>query len=141
MCSIHEDFAGIDQMVFIALFEDMGEDLFEEVCIFKPTGIILAESREVRHLIRHSKTEEPPIRHVYFDLPDRLPHTPDPIQILDERDLDQHHRIDTGPAVICTVFFFDKLIDEGPVDGLINDPEQVILRDQVFHAEELVLFP
>ena len=138
---IYEYFGGIYQFVFIAFKKDVFEDLLEKVGIFKTAGIVLSESGEVGDRIPHLKSQEPPIGDIHLDLLNGLPHAPYSIEILDERDLDQHDRVHTRPAEIRRIFILHKVIDESPVDRFVDQAQEMVFWNQVVHTEELDLFP
>ena len=112
MCRINKDFTRIDQVCFIALLEDVAENLFKKVCIFESASIVLPKRREVRYGIKHIKSQEPFIGDVDLDFLDCLPHAFDSVEILDKRNFDQHDRIHTGPTVVSTVLILNKIIDK-----------------------------
>ena len=82
------------------MFKDMRKDLFKQIRILKTAGIVFPKSRNVRNRIQHIQTEKPTISYVYFDFFYCLSHTFDPIEILNKRDFDQHHRIHSWSSVI-----------------------------------------
>ena len=140
MGGIHEDLGRIDQSVFIAFLQDTGKDLFKKISILKASGIILSKRREMGNLVHHFQTEEPSVCDIDFDFFYCLAHTSDAVQILDEWNFNEHDRIHAGAAIVCTVFIDHKIIDKTPVDCLVNQAQQMILRNKVIHAEHLNLF-
>ena len=86
------------------------------------------------------QTEEPSVCDIDFDFFYCLAHTSDAVQILDEWNFNEHDRIHAGAAIVCTVFIDHKIIDKTPVDCLVNQAQQMILRNKVIHAEHLNLF-
>ena len=140
MGRIHKHGRCIYQMKLHTLFEDMGKDLFKQFRILKTPGIVFPKSRKVRDWIQHIQTEKPTISYIHFDFFDRLAHTFNPIEILDKRDFDQHHRIHAWPSVICTILVFYKIVNKVPVNCPVNLSEHVILWHHVIHAEHHHLF-
>ena len=133
MGGIHEDLGRIDQSVFIAFLQDTGKDLFKKISIPKESGIILSKRREMGNLVHHFQTEEPSVCDIDFDFFYCLAHTSDAVQILDEWNFNEHDRIHAGAAIVCTVFINHKIIDKTPVDCLVNQAQQMILRNKVIH--------
>lgn len=127
-------------MEFHALFQDMGKNLFKQIRILKTAGIVFSKSRKVRNRIQHVQTEKPAISYIHFNFFYCLAHTFNPIEILDKRDFDQHHRIHAGSTVICTILVFYKIVNKVPVDCPVNLSEHVILWYHVIHAEHHHLF-
>ena len=134
-------FRGIYQLIFIAFGEDVFKDLFEKVGIFKAAGVILPKGREMGDRIQHIQTEEPAVGDIDLDLFDGLPHAAYPVQVLDERYLDQRDWVHARTPEIRRILIFDKFIDKCPVDSFIDQPQEMVFRDQIVHAEHLVLFP
>ena len=63
----------------------------------------IADRRKVRKTLRHRVPQKPAIRHVHFCVPHGLPQRSDPEQMLDQHQLEQHHRIAAWPAVVLAV--------------------------------------
>ena len=120
MSGIDKDFRGIYQFVFVAFREDMLKDLFKQVGVLKAAGVVFSEGGKMRDRLQHVQAKKPAVGDIDLDLFDCLPHTSYPVQILDERDLDQRDRIHAWSPEIWRIFIFDKIIDERPVDGLID---------------------
>jgi len=55
-------------------------------------------------------------------------------EVLDNWQLDEYDRVDTGPAVIQTVFIFQQIVYEIKVDGFIDHPQD-IEKSQETHAD------
>ena len=117
----------------------MFEYLLKKVGIFKTAGIVLSKRGEMRDFIEHIQPKEPAVCNIDFNLPAGLAHAFDPIKILDKGDLDQHDRIHAWTAVIWGILFFHQIINKRPVDRLIDQAEEMILRDHVIHTEYLEL--
>ena len=141
MCCVYKDVICINQFEFHTVFQYFREDLIKEVCAFKATGVVLSESRKVRNRIHHIQSKKPAVCDIYLDLFDRLPHTFDPIEVLDEGDLNKHNRIHAGASVIRAVFIFYKVIDKVPVDRFINQSQHMVLWHHVIHTKQLHLLP
>lgn len=120
MSGIYKNLLRIYQVEFHAVFQYLCEDLLKKIGIFKTAGIILPEGRKMRNRIHHIQTQKPTIRSIYFDLPNRLPHTFNSVKVLDKRDFDQHNWIHARSSIIKAVFFFYKIINKIPVNGFIN---------------------
>ena len=63
----------------------------------------IADRRKVRKTLRHRVAQKPAIRHVHFRVAHGLPQRSDPEQMLDQHQLEQHHRITAWPAVVLAV--------------------------------------
>lgn len=85
-----------------------------------------AKRREMGNLVHHFHTEEPSVCDIDFDFFYCLAHTSDAVQILDEWNFNEHDRIHTGAAIVCTVFIDHKIIDKTPVDCLVNQAQQIV---------------
>jgi hypothetical protein len=92
------------------------------------------EGREMRYRICHGQVQKPSVGHVHFDFLGRLMHAGDPEQILQQRDLDQHHWIRSRPALIRSVERFDQLVDKTEVGGLVGHVYQMIRGDPLLQA-------
>ena len=117
----------------------MGKYLSKKIGILKSSGIVFSECRKMRHLIQHIQTKKPPVGNIYLDFLTGLSHAFDPIEILNKRNLDQHHGIHTGTAIVRRIFFGYKVINKVPVNGFIYDSKKVVLWNHVIHAKELHL--
>ena len=87
------------------------------------------------------QAEKPTIRIVYLDLLDRLPHTPDSKHILHHRKLDQDDRVEARASVVLAVAVRHHLVDETPVDGVLQFAYKMIFRHQLVQTRELDLIP
>ena len=59
--------------------------------------------------------------------------------MLDQHDLEQHHRVNAGPAVVLAIQILHKFVDFLEVDGCVNLAQQVILRDHVLQTYKFQL--
>ena len=59
--------------------------------------------------------------------------------MLDQHDLEQHHRVYTWPTVVLAVQILYKFVDLLEVDCCIDLSQQVILRDNVFQTYKFQL--
>lgn len=130
----------IHQLVFHAVFQNFRKYLFKKIGIFKTAGIILPKSREMRNWVQHIQSKEPPVSNIYFDFLYGLAHTLDAIKILNKWNFNKHDRIHAWASIIRAVFFFHKIIDEVPIDRLIDQSQHMVLRNHVIHAEHQHLF-
>ena len=120
---IYKDMAGIYQALIHTLPQDMCEDLLKEVRILETADVVLSKCREVRDGVHHVQAQEPAVSDIDLDLTDGLAHAPDSIEVLYERDLDQHDWVHAGPSIVMAVSILHKVIDETPVDGPVDQPE------------------
>ena len=79
----------------------MTKDPLKDIGSFKAAFVVLSKGGEMRNRLGQIISDEPTVRDVHIDLFDRLSHAADPVQILDEYDLEQHHRIDSRIAPFC----------------------------------------
>ena len=63
----------------------------------------IADRRKVRKTLRHRIAQKPAIRRVHLRIPHCLTQRTDPEQMLDQHQLEQHHRIAAWPAVVLAV--------------------------------------
>ena len=54
--------------------------------------------------------------------------------MLDQHDLEQHHRVYAWSAVVLAVQVLYKFVDSPEIDGCVNLSQQVILRHHIFQA-------
>ena len=140
MSGIYKNLLRIYQVEFHAVLQYLCEDLLKKTGIFKTASIILSKGRKMRNRIHHIQPQKPAIRNIYFDLSNRLPHTFNPVKVLDKRNFDQHNRIHTRSSIIRAVFFFHKIINKSPVNGFINQTQHMVLWNHVIHTEHDHLF-
>lgn len=79
------------------------------------------------------------VGHVDLDVADRLAHALDPVEILDERDLDEYHRVKGRAALVLGVLLPHKVINKRPVYGTVDQAQEMVFRDELVHGEELYL--
>ena len=70
----------------------------------------IADRRKVRKTLRHRIAQKPAIRHVHLRIPHGLTQRMDSEQMLDQYQLEQHHRIAARPTVVLAVQILDHLI-------------------------------
>ena len=140
MGGINKNLSRINKFKFVALHQDMGKYLLKKICILKTSGIVFSERRKMWHLIHHIQTKKPSVGNIYLDFFAGLPHAFDSIKILDQRNLNQHHRIHAGASVVWRIFLDYKVINEVPVNCLVYDSQKVILWNHVIHTKKLYLF-
>ncbi len=140
MSGIHENLCRINKFKLITFHQDVGKYLFKKVSILKASGVVFPEGRKMRHLIHHIQTEKPSVGNIYLDFSASLPHALNSIEILDERNLNQHDRIHAWASVVVRVFVNYKIINEVPVNCLVYNPQKMILWNHVIHTKELNLF-
>ena len=141
MGRIHEYYRFIYQPRFHAFFQYLLKDLLKQIAAFEPAHVILSEGAEMWHRVMQPKAEKPTVCCVYLDLLDRLPHAPDPKHVLHNRQLDQNDRIKAGTSVILAIAVRHHLVDEAPVNGVLQLSHKVIFRHQLVQTRELDLIP
>ena len=136
---INEDRRSVHNALFHALHQDLLKNLLEQICSCKSAGVILAERGEMGNGIVKVQAQEPAIGQIHFDLFDRLAHTLDPKQVLNECDLEKDDRIDARSSIVLAVFIFDQVIDETEVDHCIDFSKQMVLWNEFFKGYDLHL--
>ena len=63
----------------------------------------------------------------------------DPINMLDQHDFEQHHRVYAWPTVVLAVQILYKFVDLLEIDCCVDLPQQVILRDYFFQTYKFQL--
>jgi len=100
-----------------------------DACLCKATAPVLAQGRGIRHLIRQTQAQKPPIGHINFNLPHQLPLRTHAKQVANEQHLEQHHRINRRAAIVSAIQVRRLLTDKIKADVGVNQPQQVILRN------------
>ena len=81
-----------------ALAQHRGEELLEHRGVRATLGLRMTERRVIRQPLRQPEAEKPPDRDISRGHPQRRPHRRQPTPRQHQRQLDQHRRIQTGPA-------------------------------------------
>ena len=89
----------------------------------------------MRNGILQIQPKKPTIGCIHFYFLHRLAHAPNTEHILQDWQLDQRHRIQARPASLVAVFFLHQIVDEAPIDGSLQFPHQMILRNKVIQAQ------
>ena len=140
MGSVNKNRARVHKSAPYCFFKDMTEDALKNICPLKASLVVLSKGRKVRNRPKQIVSDEPAVCYVHLDLLDCLPHTSDPIQILDKHDLKKHNGINSGIPPFC--FFIQSLhfvIDEAPIDCILYLSQHMILRYQIFYTQQLQL--
>ena len=101
MRSVDEDRTRIHESALYRFLEDMTKDPLKDIGSFKAAFVVLSKGGEVRDRLGQIISDEPTVCDVHVDLFDRLSHAADSVQILDEYDLEQDHRIDSRISPFC----------------------------------------
>lgn len=129
--------APADQPVFDRLLDNGVEDRLLDPCPGKAAATILAQRGGVGHLVGQAQPEKPAVGHIDLDLTHQLALGAHPEQVADEQHLEQHHGVDGRAAVVGTVEPFGLLADEVEADVGVDQPEQVITRNQLVQRHHL----
>lgn len=70
----------------------------------------VADRRKVRQALRHRISQKPVIRHVHFHIPHGLPQRSGSEQMLDQRQLEQHHQITVWLAAVLALQILHQII-------------------------------
>ncbi len=139
MGRIYKNYRLVYQTRLHALFQYLPEDPLKQVGILEVSHVVLSESAEMLHRIMQPQAKKPAVGIVHLNLLDRLAHAPDPKHILYSRQLNQDNRIETGASVVFAVAVRHHLINEAPVDGVLQLTYKVICRHQLVKTRELNL--
>ncbi len=102
-------------------------DLGQSISVFGKRGVM-------RDLLIEAQSCEPAPRQVHAQFLHQLPLAGDPIQIADQQDAQQQFGINRGTAGIA-VTRFQLLSYKGKADVLLDEPQQMSLRNLIFQAE------
>ena len=105
----------------------------------EPVLEVVAHHGEMRHRFVERISDEPPVCQVHAHLFQSSAERRDSVNMLDQHDLEQHHRVDAGSAVVLAVQVLYKFVDSLEVDGCVDLPQQVILRDHFFQTHKFKL--
>ena len=120
MSCINKYLFRIYKFVLHAFFKNPRKDLLKKIGIFKTTRIVFTKCREMRNGIHHIQSKKPAVSNIYFNLFHCLPHAFYSVKILNKWDFYKHDRIYAWSSVIRAVFFFYQVINEGPINSLID---------------------
>jgi len=118
------------QLVAHRQFHDLVEDLLIDRALGETPPPVLAQRRGVRNLVPQLQPQEPAVSHVHLHLAHQLPLRPNTIQIPQQQQLEQNHRLKRRTAVVLAVKMLHPRPDETEIDALIDLPQQVIPVDE-----------
>ena len=98
---VDDEAAAAEQSVFAAAGEHLGEELLEHRAAGKAHAVGVAERGVVGQALREAVAEEAPDREVALGHPQGLAHRRETLDRRDQKQLDEHDRIDRGPTLIA----------------------------------------
>jgi hypothetical protein len=116
------------------------EDLLIDRALGKTPAAVLAQRRCIRHLVAQLQPKEPAVGHVHLHLPHQLTLRTHPVQIPQQQQLEQHHRIKCRTTVVLAVKMLHPIPDKTEIHRLIDLPQQVLLRHKRPDRYPLQLF-
>ncbi len=123
--------------VRLRLFDDLLKNLLIDRATDKAPPAVLADSAGIRDLIRQAKAQKPPIGDIYLHFFDQLAFAADAVQVTNEQQLEQHHRINRRADIIDTVKVSNLVVDEIELNERVDLTQQVILRNQRLQGHHL----
>lgn len=135
--AVSVEHAPTNQLVRNGMLNDPVKDALLDVRSGKPAAPILAHGRGVRDLVGQPETKEPAVRDIDFDFLDHASFGANPEQVTNEQHLEQHHRINRRAAVVLAVQALCRFANEIKPDVLVEQAEQMILRDQLLQRHHL----
>jgi hypothetical protein len=100
----------------------------------KPSVPVFRERAVMRDLLIETQTSEPAPRQMHTQLFHQPPLAGDAVQIANQQNAQQKFGINRGPAGLA-VAIFQLLPDELEADVLVDQPQQVGLRNLIFQAK------
>ena len=119
---------------------DLVEDLLIDRALGKTTPAVLAQRRGIRNLVAQLQPKEPAVGHVHLHLPHQLPLRTHPVEIPQQQQLEQHHRVQCRTTVVFRVKMLHPIADETEIHRPIDLPQQVLRRHQRCDRYPLQLF-
>src|SRR5215469_1251407 len=95
---------------------------------------ILRKRRVMRNFLIETKSREPTPRQMHAQFVNELALAADAVQIANQQNTQQQLWIDRGTASIA-IAVLQLLANKAEVDVFINQPQQVILRNLIFHSK------
>ena len=138
MGPIHEDRFRVQIAFLCRGFQHPPEHILHRAVI-EPVLEVVAHRGEMRHRFVERISDEPPVCQVHAHLFQSSAERRDSVNMLDQHDLEQHHRVDAWSAVVLAVQVLYKFVDPLEVDGCVDLPQQVILRDHFFQTHKFKL--
>ena len=78
--------------------------------------------------------DKPAVCHVHFHFFQCSAQRGNAIDMLNQHDFEQNHRVNTRPAVVLAIQIAHEVVNSVEVDGRINLPEQMVHRNHLLQA-------
>ena len=124
----------LHQSHFHALPHDLLKQLLKQLRLLKPPVPVLGECGVVRDLLIEPQPGEPSPRQMHAQFFHQFAFAGDAVQIADQQNAQQKLGINRRPARL-TVAVFQLLPHELETDVLVDQAEQMVLRNLIFQAE------
>src|ERR1043165_3756321 len=131
---IHRQLRALYQTQFYTLPHDLLKQLFKQLRFLKPSVSILRERGVMRNLLIEAETGEPAPCQMHAQFFHQLAFTGDAIQITDQQNAQQKLGVNRW-ATGLTVGGFQLLPYKLETDVLVDESQQMILRNLIFQAE------
>ena len=129
-----DKFRPLHQSHFHALPHDLFKQLLEQLRFLKPAMPVFRERGVMRNLLIEAQTGEPAPRQMHAQLLHQLAFAGDAVQIANQQNAQQKFGIDRRPSGFA-VAVFQLPPHKLEADVLVDQPQQVVLRDLIFQAE------
>ena len=136
--AVHKQGFRVKAAFFRCRFQHPAEHIFHRGGV-EPVFEIVTHGGEMRDLLCQCVPDEPAVRHIHAHLFQCAPKRGDPVDVLNEYDFEQHHRVNAGSAVIFAVQFFHKVVDFVEFDRCFDLPQKVICRNQLLQYDKFHL--
>jgi hypothetical protein len=117
-----------------ATLKDTLEQISESFAVAKAAVPVLGERRMIRHLVFQAQAAEPAVGQIEMNFLAQASFGPNPEAVTDDQHADHQFWINRG-SPDGAVERFHVLPERTQVEKLMNAPEQMVLRNMVFHAE------
>ena len=115
-----------DQAVFDGLFHDGVEDLLLDAGAGKAPAPVLGERGGIGHLVGQSQAEKPPVGDIDLYFPHQLALRANAEEVADEKNLEEHHRVEGRATVIGAIQMGRLLPDEIKPNVSIDQTQKMV---------------
>ena len=138
MCSVHKNCFRVQISFLCCGFQHPAEHILH--CgVVKPVLEVVAHGGKVRHCFIQRISNEPTVCQIHAHFFQGSAQRRYAVNMLDQHDLEQHHRVNAWSAVVLAVPILYKFVDILEIDRCVDLPQQMILRDHVFQTYKFQL--
>ena len=138
MGSIHKNRFCVQIPFLCRRFQHPAEYILHRAMV-EPVLEVVAHRGKMRHCLIQRISNEPPVCQVHAHFFQSSAERRNPIDMLDQNNFEQYHRVYAWTAVVLAVQILYKFVDLLEINGCVDLPQQVILRHHVFQTYKFQL--